>query len=81
MSKEVFAITAQSKTAPVQAIKTHAPMEHEQRWRCAVCGQQMGYSQPISLELALALLAPFLDYHRAKCGKEVTDEPASQPAL
>ncbi|WP_305018787.1 hypothetical protein [Hymenobacter cheonanensis] len=45
-------------------------MAQEQRWRCQVCGQEMGHSQPVGLGLAIGLLKIFIDWHEEKFGKE-----------
>lgn len=68
MDNETFNVAAYSPSSPVKAVAPTEPMAEEQRWRCKVCGQEMGYSQPIGLALAYLLISAFVEVHRQKCG-------------
>lgn len=46
----------------------HAPLVDEVRLRCKVCGREMAYSQPISLNQQGLLLGAFIEGH-AQCGQ------------
>lgn len=68
MDKETLNIVAHSPGSPVVLANSTEPMATEQRWGCQVCGQQMGYSLPISLSLAGVLISAFMAAHTHKCG-------------
>jgi hypothetical protein len=68
----VFWASTVSRKGPVRVSQSApAPMAQELCWRCQVCGQEMGHSQPVGLGLAINLLKVFIDWHEEKCGKDM----------
>ncbi len=49
------------KSAPSQLL-------NEQRWRCVVCGREMAYTLPISINQQSLLIGSFIEGH-AQCGQ------------
>ena len=49
-------------------------MQNEVRWGCRVCGQEMAYSQPITVGLSGMLVGTFVEYHKEHCQGIVTDK-------
>lgn len=58
----------------VKAVVPATPMQDEYRWRCQVCGREMAYSQPISLELSALLVGTFSKYHAEHCAPAAGEE-------
>lgn len=49
----------------VKSVPTRA--SGEMVWKCVVCGATVAYSQPISFQLSLDILKPFMNFHDVQC--------------